>query len=132
MPVTDPVADMLTRIRNALRVRRAQVDVPGSKVKLGIASVLKEEGFIRDFRFIEDDRQGIIRLYLKYGRDGEEVIRGLKRVSRPGRRVYRKYDEIEKVLGGLGVAILSTSKGVMSDKKCRRDRAGGELLCIVW
>jgi len=132
MAVTDPVADMLTRVRNALQVRGAKVNVPSSKVKVGIASVLKGEGYIRDFRLIEVGRQGILRLYLKYGPDGEKVIRGLKRVSRPGRRVYRKYDQIEKVLGGLGIAIVSTSKGVMSDRKCRQNRIGGELLCLVW
>jgi len=130
--LNDPIADMLTRIRNANTARHELVDVPRSKIKEELAKILKEEGFIRDYEFIKDNKQGVLRLYLKYGPDKERVITGIERVSRPGLRVYVGKDEIPRVLGGLGIAILSTSKGVMTDKKARREGIGGEVLCRVW
>ena len=132
MSVNDPVGDMLTRIRNALMARRDCVDVPYSNLKKGVAEVLKREGYIRNFQVVKGDVQGTLHLHLKYGPDGEQVVRGLKRVSTPGKRVYRKWHEIERVLGGLGTAVVSTPKGVMSDKDCRKEKVGGELLCFVW
>jgi len=130
--VTDPIADMLTRMRNAITRAKPTVDIPSSKIKVGLARTLKEEGYILDYRVIEDNKQGTIRLYLKYGPDGQRVITVLNRVSRPGRRVYARADEISPVRSGLGIAIVSTSKGVLSDRRCRQMRLGGELLCIVW
>ncbi|NLM25751.1 MAG: 30S ribosomal protein S8 [Firmicutes bacterium] len=132
MVLTDPVADMLTRIRNASSVRHESVDVPGSKLKVELARILKEEGFIRDYKFIEDGKQGTLRIYLKYGPHKERVISGIKRISKPGLRVYAKKEEIPRVLGGLGIAILSTSQGVMSDKAARQNNIGGEVICYVW
>lgn len=132
MSMTDPIADMLTRIRNAYSVRKPKVDVPASKVKKGIARVLKDEGYIKDFVEMEDSVQGSIRIYLKYGPDNEDIIREIKRASRPGRRVYVGVDEIPVVLDGLGTAVLSTPKGILSDRECRRDRVGGEVVCVVW
>lgn len=132
MVMTDPIADMLTRIRNANLVRHEKVEVPASKLKKEIARILKEEGFVRDVEFIDDNKQGIIRLFLKYGPNNERVITGLKRISKPGLRVYAKHDEIPKVLGGLGVAILSTSAGVMTDKQARQAHVGGEVLAYIW
>ncbi|UFJ40673.1 30S ribosomal protein S8 [Brevibacillus humidisoli] len=132
MVMTDPVADMLTRIRNANMVRHEKVEIPASKLKKEIARILKEEGFIRDAEFIEDNKQGIIRLFLKYGPDNERVITGLKRISKPGLRVYASTEQIPRVLGGLGVAILSTSSGVMTDKQARQAHVGGEVLAYVW
>jgi len=129
--MTDPIADLFTRIRNGLMVRHPRVDVPGSKMKARIVEILKEEGYIKNFRIYEDDLQGIIRIYLKYAGD-KPVIRGIKRVSKPGRRNYVKRDEIPKVLNGLGLAILSTSSGVMTDEKCREKGVGGEVLGLVW
>jgi len=131
MGMTDPIADMLTRIRNANARRFEAVDVPASKLKTNIARVLKEEGYIRDFKLISDTKQGLIRLFLKY-EAGKSVITGLKRVSSPGRRVYVRSDEIPPVLGGLGVSILSTSRGIMTDRQARRSNVGGELVCAVW
>ena len=131
MSVSDPIADMLTRIRNANRIERNAVNIPASKIKVGIARVLREEGYIEDFQLVGDDKQGVLRLYLKYGPNGERVIRAIKRESKPGRRVYKKVEEIPWVLGGLGTAIVSTSKGVLSGKQCRKMRIGGELLCTV-
>lgn len=130
--MTDPIADMLTRIRNANVVYRETVDVPSSRMKRALAQILKEEGFIRDYEIVEDGKNGTIRLQLKYGPNRERVITGLKRISRPGLRVYAGHDELPRVLGGLGIAILSTSKGVMTEKQARRDRVGGEVLCYVW
>lgn len=130
--MTDPIADMLTRIRNANIRYRDKVDVPGSKLKLEIARILKEEGYIRDYQWINDKKQGVLRLYLKYGPNKERVITGLKRISRPGLRVYARHDQLPRVLGGLGIAILSTSKGVMTDREARRLGIGGEVLCYVW
>jgi len=122
---------MLTRIRNANRIERSAVNIPSSKIKAGIAQVLKEEGFIEDFQLVEDDKQGVLRVYLKYGPNGERVIRAIKRESKPGKRVYKKVEDIPAVLGGLGIAIISTSKGVLSGRQCRQRRLGGELLCTV-
>ncbi|MEF3303352.1 30S ribosomal protein S8 [Paenibacillus sp. GYB003] len=132
MVMSDPIADMLTRIRNANVVRHETVEVPASKIKREIAEILKKEGFIRDAEYIEDSKQGIIRMFLKYGPNQERVITGLKRISKPGLRVYAKSQEVPKVLGGLGIAILSTSKGVMSDKEARQAKSGGEVICYVW
>lgn len=132
MAMTDPIADMLTRIRNANRIKQPHVDIPASKLKRGLADVLKKNGFIRDYRIVEDAVQGTIRVYLKYGMDGEFVINQINRVSKPGRRVYRGVEAVPKVLNGLGVAILSTSKGVVSDAEARELRVGGEILAEVW
>ena len=130
--VTDPVADMLARIRNCSMAEHEKVDIPASKLKLRIAELLKEEGFIKNFRFIEDRRQGTLRVYLKYGPGQERVITGLRRVSKPGRRLYVGADRIPNVLGGMGMAILSTPRGVLPDREARRLRVGGEVLCYVW
>jgi small subunit ribosomal protein S8 len=132
MVLSDPIADMLTRIRNANVVRHEVVELPASKIKREIAEILKREGFIRDAEYIEDSKQGMIRIFLKYGPNNERVITGLKRISKPGLRVYTKSSEVPKVLGGLGIAIISTSKGVMTDKDARQSKAGGEVLCYVW
>jgi len=132
MGMSDPIADMLTRIRNANTIRMPQVDIPATRIKLGIADVLKQEGYIRDFRIIEDDVQGILRVYLKYGVDGEFVINRIDRVSKPGCRVYRGRETMPKVLDGLGIAILSTSKGILSDRQAREVGVGGEILAQVW
>ena len=132
MTMTDPVADMLTRLRNANSVLHDKVEIPGSKIKRAIAAVLKEEGFIRDYTFTEDNKQGMLVLTLKYGPEREKVISGIKRISKPGLRMYAKSAELPRVLGGLGVAIISTSKGIMSDKKARKAGLGGEILAYVW
>jgi small subunit ribosomal protein S8 len=123
---------MLTRIRNANTIKLAQVDVPHSRIKRGIADVLKQEGYIRDYRVIEDESQGMLRLYLKYGPDGEFVINKINRVSKPGRRVYRGVKEIQKVLNGLGISVVSTSRGILSDRRAREVGVGGEVLAEVW
>ena len=132
MVMTDPIADMLTRIRNANMVRHEKLEVPASKIKKEIAELLKREGFIRDVEYIEDNKQGILRIFLKYGVNNERVITGLKRISKPGLRVYAKADEVPRVLNGLGIAILSTSKGVVTDKEARQTQTGGEILAYVW
>jgi small subunit ribosomal protein S8 len=132
MVVTDPIADFLTRIRNANIVSMDKVEIPASKTKIGMANILKEEGFIKDVEYIEDGKQGIVRLYLKYGKDKEKIITGLKRISRPGLRVYARKDELPKVLGGLGIAIISTSSGLMTDNLARKQGLGGEVLCYIW
>jgi small subunit ribosomal protein S8 len=132
MVMSDPIADMLTRIRNANIVRHETVEVPASKMKREIAEILKKEGFIRDAEYIEDSKQGIIRLFLKYGMNNQRVISGLKRISKPGLRVYTKSHDLPKVLGGLGIAIISTSKGVMTDKEARQSKSGGEVICYIW
>ncbi len=131
MAMTDPIADMLTRIRNANIVRAKTVEVPASKVKKALAEILKNEGYIEEYELIEDNYQGTIKLYLKYN-GKERVISGLKRISKPGLRVYVGKNEIPKVLGGLGVAVLSTSKGIMTDKRARKEGVGGEVLCYIW
>lgn len=130
--MTDPIADFLTRIRNANMVMHEKVEIPASKTKAALAEILKNEGFIKDYEQVEDGKQGIIRVYLKYGPNREKVISGLKRISKPGLKVYCKKDEIPKVLGGLGIAIISTSKGIMTDKEARKLGLGGEVICYVW
>ena len=132
MTMTDPVADMLTRIRNANTVGHETVAVPASKIKISIAQILKDEGYIKEFEVIEDNKQGMINIALKYGANKERVISGLKKISKPGLKVYAKKDEVPKVLGGLGIAIISTSKGVISDKEARKQGVGGEVICYVW
>jgi len=132
MVMTDPIADMLTRIRNANMVRHEKLEIPASKIKRDIADILKREGFVRDVEFIEDDKQGIIRIFLKYGSNNERVITGLKRISKPGLRVYAKADEVPRVLNGLGIALVSTSQGVLTDKEARQKQTGGEVLAYVW
>jgi small subunit ribosomal protein S8 len=127
----DPIADMLTRIRNSNRVGRRYVQIPRSKICLGIAQVLKDEGYIDEYDVIEDEAQGLIRIRLKYSLSGEKVIHAIDRQSKPGRRVYRKVDELPNVLNGMGIAVVSTSKGVMSDRKAREQNVGGELLCTI-
>ena len=132
MSMTDPIADMLTRIRNANQAFHHKVDVPASRMKEEIAALLKAEGYISDYKSIEDRRQGVLRIYLKYAPDRERVIVGLKRVSTPSRRVYVKRDAIPRVIRGLGIAVLSTSHGIMSDSEARRRGVGGEVVCYVW
>jgi small subunit ribosomal protein S8 len=132
MTFTDPIADMLTRIRNANMVKHSTVDVPASTMKKRLAEILLHEGFIKGFDVIEDEKQGIIRIDLKYDHNSEKVITGLKRISKPGLRVYAKRNEIPKVLGGLGIAVLSTSKGIVTDKDARKLGVGGEVICYVW
>jgi len=128
---TDPIADMLTRMRNAITIRSEKVDIPASKLKLEVVKILKEEGVIKAYKILKDDKQGILRITLKYI-DGNNVVSGLKRVSKPGRRVYVNSKKIPRVMGGLGMAILTTPKGVASDNTCRREGVGGEILCYVW
>jgi small subunit ribosomal protein S8 len=130
--MSDPLADFLTRIRNAGMVRYETVDVPMSNLKVDVAKVLREEGYIKDYQIIEDSKQGILRIELKYGPNDELVISGIRRISKPGLRQYVKADDIPKVLSGLGISILSTSKGVMTDREARRLRIGGEILCEAW
>jgi|SRR5699024_3099483 len=132
MVMTDPIADMLTRIDNANAVKHEKLELPASKLKQEIADILKREGYVKDFEYIEDNKQGMLRIFLKYGANEEHVITGLKRISKPGRRVYAKADEVPRVLNGLGVAIVSTSKGVLSDKEARSQSVGGEVLAYVW
>ncbi|HHW44546.1 MAG: 30S ribosomal protein S8 [Thermoanaerobacteraceae bacterium] len=132
MVMTDPIADFLTRIRNANTVYHEKVEVPASRMKKAIAAILKEEGLIKDYEVVEDGKQGVIRLYLKYGPEKQRVITGLKRISRPGLRVYARKDSVPRVLGGLGIAILSTSRGIMTDKQARKLGVGGEVICYVW
>ena len=131
MSLSDPIADMLTRIRNAGRINRKDVNIRASKICEGIASVLKQEGYIEDYDRIDDAKQGILRVTLKYDQDGRSVIIEIARASKPGRRVYSPVDKLPRVLGGMGIAIISTSKGVMSDKSCREAKVGGEILCTV-
>ncbi len=132
MTMTDPIADMLTRIRNANTVGHATVEIPASKMKKSIAGILTEEGYIKGFDIIEDNKQGIIKIQMKYGADKERVISGIKKISKPGLKVYAKSDEVPKVLGGLGIAIISTSNGIISDKQARALGVGGEVICYVW
>lgn len=132
MVVSDPIADLLTRIRNANTVNHDRIEVPGSKIKKAIVQILKDEGFVRDYEWVENGHQGTIRVYLKYGPQKTKVISGLRRVSRPGLRVYAKKDMVPKVLGGLGISILSTPRGIMTDKQARAEGLGGEVLCYVW
>lgn len=130
--MTDPIADMLTRIRNAITARKAKVLIPSSNLKVRIADVLKEEGFISAYSKEDDDKQGILTIELKYDHDNRNAIEGIRRVSRPGQRAYRRYHQLPKVRSGLGISIVSTSKGVMTDRQARKSNLGGELLCEVW
>jgi len=132
MSMSDPLADMLTRVRNACMVKFDSVDIPLSNVKTSVAKILKEEGYINDYHIQEDDKQGILRIDLKYSEDKQRVITGLRRISKPGRRIYVKSGNIPKVMSGLGIAIISTSQGVVTDHQARKMRVGGELLCEVW
>ena len=132
MSMTDPIADMLTRIRNAQRASHELVNIPSSKLKINVAKVLKSEGFIKNFRIISDGQHRFIRIFLKYDKDGVAIIEGIKRVSKPGCRVYAGSDEIPEVLNGYGINILSTSKGLMTDNEARKTGIGGEILCAVW
>ena len=132
MVMTDPIADMLTRIRNANHAKHEFVDIPASKIKKEIANILLEEGYIKGFDVIEDDKQGVIRIQMKYGQGKERVISGIKKISKPGLKVYAKADDVPKVLGGLGIAIISTSNGLISDKEARKLGVGGEVICYVW
>jgi small subunit ribosomal protein S8 len=131
MSLSDPIADMLTRIRNAARIGKTEVKIRASKICEGVAAVLKEEGYIEDYDRIDDDKQGILRVQLKYDVNGTAVIRQIDRVSKPGARVYSPVSELPHVLNGMGIAVVSTSKGVMSDRKCRQEKVGGEILCMV-
>lgn len=130
--MTDPIADMLTRIRNANSVYHDKVEIPASKIKEAVAVILKEEGFVKGYEMVQDSKQGVLKVSLKYGPNREKVITGLKRISKPGLRVYAKKDQLPRVLGGLGIAIISTSKGIMTDKTARREGLGGEVLAYVW
>jgi len=132
MMITDPIADMLTRVRNASNVKHKSVEIPASNMKKTLAEILLNEGFIKSYTVIEDNKQGIVKIELKYGPNNEKVITGLKRISKPGLRVYVKGTEIPKVLGGLGIAIISTSKGIITDKEARKLCIGGEVVCYVW
>jgi small subunit ribosomal protein S8 len=130
--VSDPIGDMLTRVRNASRAEHEKVDIPASKLKVRLAEILKEEGFIKNFRLLEDGKQGVLRVYLKYGAANEKMISGLVRVSTPGRRVYVSHDKIPSVLGGMGMTVLSTSRGVLTGRTARKEKVGGEVLAYVW
>ncbi len=132
MTMTDPIADMLTRIRNANTVGHSTVEIPASKMKKSIAGILADEGYIKGFDVIDDNKQGTIKIFMKYGADKERVISGIKKISKPGLKVYAKSDEVPKVLGGLGIAIISTSNGIISDGQARKLGVGGEVICYVW
>ena len=129
---SDPIADLLTRIRNASRAEHEKVDVPSSRLKVRVCEILKEEGFIKNFRVLEDTKQNVLRVYMKYGPGNEKVISGLVRVSKPGRRVYVTHDKVPSILAGMGVAIVSTSRGVVTDRDARKQKVGGEVLAYVW
>jgi len=132
MSMTDPIADMLTRMRNALTASYSTVDIPSSRLKVDIAKVLKSEGFIKNFKIIEDQKQGIMRIFFKYDEKGDSIINGLKRMSKPGCRMYSKGDRIPQVLNGYGISILSTSQGMMTDRQARKMGVGGEIICSIW
>ncbi len=132
MAMSDPIADMLTRVRNAGKAKFNSVDIPGSKLKFELAKVLKEEGYIRNYKFIKDSKQGVLRIYLKYNDNQEHSILRIDRVSKPSKRVYKKGKEIQPVYNGLGVSIVSTSRGIMTDKRARKENVGGEIICNVW
>jgi len=132
MVMTDPIADMLTRVRNANEALHESVEVPGSALKRSLAEILKAEGFIRDFAWVDDDKQGVLKIFLRYGANKQRVISGVKRISKPGLRVYARKDELPRVLGGLGIAIVSTSQGLMTDRHARVKNLGGEIICYVW
>ncbi|HMK55923.1 MAG TPA: 30S ribosomal protein S8 [Dissulfurispiraceae bacterium] len=130
--MTDPIADMLTRIRNSVLIKAEKVDIPASRLKVEIAKIMKEEGFIKSYKIIKDKKQGILRITLKYSQDNRPIVEGLKRISKPGRRVYVGKDEVPSVVGGMGVAVVTTPKGILTDKACRREGVGGEVLCYIW
>jgi len=132
MAISDPIADMLTRIRNGVKAKFNSVDIPASKLKTELARVLKDEGYIKNYKFVQDGKQGILRIYLKYGAGQKATIYGIERVSKPSRRIYVKSKEIKPVYNGMGVSILSTSKGIMTDKRARLENVGGEILCNIW
>jgi small subunit ribosomal protein S8 len=132
MAISDPIADMLTRIRNAGKAKLNSVDIPGSKLKIELAKVLKNEGYIKNYKFLKDNKQGVLRVYLKYGQGNASAIFGMERVSRPGRRQYVKSTDLKPVYNGMGLAVLSTSKGVMTDKRAVKEKLGGEVLCKLW
>jgi len=132
MAVSDPIADFLVRIKNAQKARFERVDIPASRMKASIARILKEEGYIKNFKFISDDKQGMLRIQLKYGEQRESGIASIKRISKPSRRVYVGYGDMPRVMNGLGIAIVSTSRGLMTDRAARKQRIGGELLCSIW
>jgi small subunit ribosomal protein S8 len=132
MTLSDPIADMLTRIRNAVKAKFNSVDIPGSKLKIEMARILKDEGYIRNYKFLKDGKQGILRVYLRYGAGQKNIVYGLERISKPSRRVYVRSKDIKPVLNGLGISILSTSQGIMTDKKARQANVGGEILCNIW
>ena len=131
MPVTDPISDFLTRIRNAAKAKKVRVDIPASKMKISLAEILKKQSFIRDYQVVEDNKQNIISIILRYT-DGESAISGLKRVSTPGLRIYKNAKDLPRVLNGLGVAVISTSKGLLTDKDARLQSIGGEVVCYIW
>ena len=130
--MSDPIADMLTRIRNAVKAKFNSVDIPGSKLKVEMAKILKDEGYIRNYKFLKDGKQGILRIYLKYGQQQANIVYGLERVSKPSRRIYVRSKDVKPILNGMGISILSTSKGIMTDKKARKANVGGEILCNIW
>src|ERR1700690_517524 len=130
--LTDPIADMLTRIRNSVLIKAEKVDIPASRLKVEIAKIMKEEGFIKSYKIIKDKKQGILRVTLKYTQDNRPIVEGLKRISKPGRRVYVGKDEVPSVVGGMGIAVVTTPKGILTDKVCRREGVGGEVLCYIW
>jgi len=130
--MTDPIADMLTRIRNSVLIKAEKVDIPASRLKVEIAKIMKEEGFIKSYKVIKDKKQGILRITLKYTQDNRPIVEGLKRISKPGRRVYVGKDEVPSVIGGMGIAVVTTPKGILTDKVCRREGVGGEVLCYIW
>lgn len=130
--MTDPIADMLTRMRNAIQIRNEKVDIPASKIKIEVAKILKEEGFIKSYKIIKDKRQGILRITLKYTNNNEPAISGLRRISKPGRRFYCGKKDLTRVIGNVGIAIVTTSKGILTDRDCRLQGVGGEVLCHVW
>jgi small subunit ribosomal protein S8 len=130
--LTDPIADMLTRMRNAILIKNEKVDIPASKLKVEIAKILKEEGFIKSYKIIKDRKQGVLKVTLKYTSENEPLITGLKRISKPGRRAYVGKDAVPKVMDGVGISVLTTSRGIMSDRTCRREGVGGEVLCYIW
>jgi small subunit ribosomal protein S8 len=130
--LTDPIADFLTRIRNANQAYKERVEIPNSRMKRALTEIMKNEGFLRNYDKVDDGKQGMLRLYLKYGPNKQKVLTGLKRISKPGLRVYVQKDEIPKVLGGLGIAVISTPKGLMTDKQARQDGLGGEVICYIW
>lgn len=132
MSVTDPIADMITRMRNAARIKRREVQMPSSKLKIELAKIFKDEGYIKNYKVLDDKKQGTLALTLKYSESNQSVITGLRRVSRPGCRIYCTHDRVPKVLDGLGVAVISTSKGITTGKKCEEQSVGGEVLCFIW